>query len=239
MKTAFNWMAVMVLVAGVSSASAAVVTVDDFSGASVNTSLWTVGGGVSQSGGELDIPGGGSVEQASNLIPLPTQNGEVLTIEYALRSSDADLADTISVILRGMDSSGNYASKWLGGVQIRSDLPGKYYARNPTGNVPTTVDDFGTSYDIHQSIFSIDGSGTKKFSAQVLKAGETTWTPLVGEYNVDWNAGGVTQTQFYALLTGSGSETFVDYLQYDLVPEPATLGLLGFGGLALLRRRRR
>ena len=37
--------------------------------------------------------------------------------------------------------------------------------------------------------------------------------------------------------TGSGTALFVDNFYFEIVPEPASLALLGMGGLAMLRRR--
>ncbi len=39
-------------------------------------------------------------------------------------------------------------------------------------------------------------------------------------------------------LTANGQQVWVDNVRVEVVPEPATLALLGLGGLALLRRRR-
>jgi hypothetical protein len=67
----------------------------------------------------------------------------------------------------------------------------------------------------------------------------TMFAYLDGDKVFEWYdipAFDVDALQFQSI---SGQVWIIDNIAVEMVPEPATLGLLGIGGLALLRRRRR
>jgi hypothetical protein len=94
-----------------------------------------------------------------------------------------------------------------------------------------------------------DGQGPTEFRAfgengQLLGTivGNHADLDFTGETNEDrfygWaHAGGISRIQILNQNGGIGLE--VDHLQYEVVPEPATMVSLGFGALFLARRRRR
>ena len=66
--------------------------------------------------------------------------------------------------------------------------------------------------------------------------------PVVGKTDLDELVTGVLGTH-YGDTNLDGKVSFLDYLNLEAnfgksIPEPATLSLLAFGGLAMLRRRR-
>lgn len=86
----------------------------------------------------------------------------------------------------------------------------------------------------------LDGGGVSKSDLLLTQIDNLNeWTPF--SYNVTAGpdvSGGVT-LQFVATTGGAeGSLSNVEIDNVSIVPEPTSLALLGFGGLALMRRRR-
>lgn len=86
----------------------------------------------------------------------------------------------------------------------------------------------------------IDGGGTS--SSEILGGGPLPLTDSYQTFTFNTVAGsdvsGGVSLQFTATTGGAPGSTAVVFIDnVSVVPEPATLGLMGLGGLAMLRRR--
>lgn len=92
----------------------------------------------------------------------------------------------------------------------------------------------------------LSGGGTSKTEilggAPLFPSSDTVWQEYVFNTTLGPDASGGVTLQFNAAtgaVAGSFSTLEIDNVSVDVVPEPSSLALLGLGGLAAFRRRRR
>ena len=250
------------------------VVIDDFNdpdGTAPDTSLWTYPSeDVSTKANALRLRGSftGNDEflaTSNNLITLPTQPYETLTVEFAIRAYDqsdpALLGGPITTIWRGLGDSKDYSKTktWLGGAQHGTDDQGDYkpktYDTDEISDPDITIytdQGFDTAtndgFDIVQDIYGIDADGTRWTAQRIFKYGDQ-WYDSVERYEADWRQwdGSAVDPelskylQFFGINSaGTGSDIYIDYIRYELtIPEPTTIGLMGVGVAALFCRRKR
>ncbi|MFA9478821.1 PEP-CTERM sorting domain-containing protein [Phycisphaerales bacterium AB-hyl4] len=221
---------------------AAPTVIDDFT---EDLSKWTTSGSVSiQSSSDSlqvgDPSAGSAILREDYRIPLP-EIGEILIVEASIRGR-AHLGGQ-SVILSNGDG--------VSGAMIRASTGDEYDARpaadSTADNLRTTTEDyvFGDP-DTLRFVFD-NVNGDRVVSLYVKKYGDTTYTQLEWDANLGTSSGPVTQANAWSstdplwveyLTTGGTRMLRSEYVQYEIIPEPASLALMGAGGLLLLSSRR-
>ena len=100
-----------------------------------------------------------------------------------------------------------------------------------------------TAYGLLDGTFSLNigwSGGTSTpgdvWSGNIVNTGMVTWTEHTLTLDTATTTGAVGATELWVQVSSSDGEFFVDGM--SLTPEPATIALLGLGGLLLRRRRR-
>jgi len=160
------------------------------------------------------------------------------------------LGDTGSTLTR---VTGGSASSWCmeyydiaGGINDLYIAPVKFLG-DWTG-VQTLEFDFKTSVDedgdgittfIHSgsTSWSMTITPTTSWDTYVLAIEEASWSKLTGSLSFGDTLNNITALQIEAEVKGGVEYGYLDNVK--LVPEPATIGLLGLGSLSFIRRKRK
>lgn len=245
MKKAIAGLGCAAVMAFATSANAAVIFEDDFESYADTAAMQAVWGAaglgtldnaLGNPGQSMAHPGG-----ADNIVTVPVQqasagNPLVYTADIYDDGTSANKRMTAGLRFSGVANlleMGMYNSP--SHYAVRAVLPGPNWAAftltddggNPINNEPVQGwHRFQLVHDGSNATFTVDLGSTGIINGTLV-------LPAV------WNANGVDSIRLGgpSSLSSPGGGANFDNVKLEIVPEPATLALMGLGGIAMLRRR--
>lgn len=244
MKKAFLGLSCVAALALASSAQATVIIDDDFESYADTTAMQAVWGAagvgtldtvLGNPGNSMSFPGGVQNQQTISVLQATPANPIVYTVDIYDDGTSANKRTTAglrhssvaNLIEMGMyNGPSHYA--------VRAVLPGPSWVAftdmvddlgDPLANAPIT--------GWHRFQVTLDGTNAT-FTVDLNIDGNINGTAVLP---AAWNAAGIDTVRLGTGLSSAGGGVNFDNVKLEVVPEPASLALLGLGGLAMLRRR--
>ena len=234
---------------------AGVIYSDDFSGTgSLNGTTTDVGGGLWQSNNNYSATGAITSGAGSATIAFTPETGMIYTLsaDVTLTNTDTNwfgigFADRVDTYFD--PESGDY--RYAAGGPVPHNYyrftnaqfnPGRGWVRTaPVGG--QTARDFGVADLVDDADYiDIEGANVTLNLKAVLDTSGTDWsiTYYVNGALLSSYTGGPVTIDAVGFTSNAGAiGTYGNFVLTETIPEPATIGLLAFGGLVSLMHRRR
>jgi hypothetical protein len=236
-KSVLGMLVLLMVVMGVVGQAA--IIEDDFSGTSVDSSIWTSSGTATVSSGYLKVNSGGYVQSIAS---TSVQDGDIDLIFESVGTSGITSSSTFNMLLGLFSADGSqyvkivqqYADATCVYVKGASGSEVSYWTKNASRNLTGPMlrqDSGGQTWRI-----VLTGTTLK------IYVDDTQYVSLTAGQTVGWPYGGgtvviPTADLYVKFLQNSTTSTF-QTSGITLVPEPTTLGLLVLGMLGLIRRKK-
>lgn len=256
--------AAAVTFAAASLSPAAVILEDDFNDGNVNG--WAKAEGARSNSvayvSDYGVAGNNTGALASNYSSNPSVTG---TIKHSLSGGAIDHNDPTANTIR-LTFDFRYMGKQSGGqtssssfrFSLGTNTEGHAFqfsnaatASNGGFTIYANQDNLsgspnpGGSGSIAPAITINDTTSSHTFSLSITRTGETTadYTATVDDNTWTWSSSlGITNWNFDRIVVGTGTNTQMslryDNFKVEVIPEPASLGLVGLAGTLLLGGRR-
>lgn len=221
----FHIISVLAVLAFASGAHAAIVFSDDFNDPD----------GTAIDGKAADVGGPWEDTSGSN----PTVSGGIYDTSGAGRGSFAffttalGAGEIITVVYDAAESAGSFATGFAG-VSLFIGGAEEVFLGNPGAIEDWGIDGgtIGSTIGTGQSAEDVTATFTYAYDT-----GDWTFSLSTGENLAGTGVAGQAFNRV-RIANGEGGDLAVDSLEISIVPEPASLALMGIGGLFMFRRRR-
>jgi hypothetical protein len=220
--------------------SASTILYDDFigpAGSSPDASKWTATSALTLDGAGnavFVVPPSQKLGSLASFEYLPTSGAPIARLTYQLAVAGGSPNEIV-----GLSSVGLFPWGTETFIQLRTDQGGPWAVI--MGNT-TTYGAYFTSVprSNHNGKWQIDWSlnGVQVYCNDVLALDTSVNLPTYGTDTTQWHIPQIAMRPGFEMYGNTGSDA-IDWVNWESVPEPATMALLGCGAIVALLKRKR